>query len=72
MSVPANSSTMVREPGRPMPGVHEWLDQHWDEYLGEWVALRDGELLGHAVVLADLVKQIGDLRQSGAYIMRIV
>lgn len=55
-----------------MPGVREWLEQHWDEFAGEWVALRDGELLGHAVKLADLVQQIGGLRQSGAYVMRLV
>lgn len=55
-----------------MPGVWEWLDQHWDEYVGEWVALRDGKLLGHAVRLADLVQQIGDLRQAGAFVTRIV
>jgi hypothetical protein len=55
-----------------MPGVREWLNEHWDDYAGEWIALRDGELLGHAVELPDLVRQIGSLRQSGAYIMRLV
>ena len=72
MSAHSDKPAMVREPGRPMPGVREWLDQHSDEFVGEWIALRDGELLGHAVRLADLVQQIGDLRQSGAFITRIV
>lgn len=73
MSAPSNNPMIVREPGRrPMPGVWEWLDQHSDEYVGEWVALRDGKLVGHAVRLADVVQQIGDLRQAGAFITRIV
>lgn len=73
MSVPSNQPTTVREPGRrPMPGVWEWLDQYSGEFVGEWVALRDGGLVGHAVRLADLVEQIGDLRQAGAFITRIV
>ncbi|MEA2464531.1 MAG: hypothetical protein QOJ98_2278 [Acidobacteriota bacterium] len=33
------------ERGRPVPGVKEWLDEHWGEYPGEWVAVRDGQLL---------------------------
>lgn len=72
MSAESESPVAAREPGRPMPGVREWLNEHWDDYAGEWIALRDGELLGHAVELPDLVRQIGSLRQSGAYIMRLV
>ncbi len=48
----------------PDPGVQantSWLDSHWHEYRGRWVAVRNGELLGTAVVLDDLVAQIGDI-----------
>jgi hypothetical protein len=50
------------EPGRPVPGAMEWLKEHWGEYPGEWVAVRDGELLGHAATLDELKRQIGSLR----------
>jgi hypothetical protein len=35
----------------PSPEIsknHGWLREHWDEYRGNWVALRDGELIGKA------------------------
>jgi hypothetical protein len=39
-----------------------WLNAHWDEYRGRWVAVRNGEFLGAATVLDDLVAQIGDIK----------
>jgi hypothetical protein len=39
-----------------------WLDAHWHEYRGRWVAIRNGEFLGAATVLDDLVAQIGDIK----------
>jgi len=50
------------ERGKPVPGADEWLDEHWGEYPGEWVAVRDGMLLGHARTLKELERQIGSLR----------
>jgi hypothetical protein len=47
------------EPGKPVPGAKEWLDEHWGEYPGEWVAVRDGQLLGHAFKLDELERQLG-------------
>jgi hypothetical protein len=47
------------EPGKPVPGAKEWLDEHWGEYPGEWVAVRDGQLLGHAFKLEELERQLG-------------
>jgi hypothetical protein len=49
----------------PDPGVQvntSWLDSHWHEYRGRWIAIRNGELLGTAAVLDDLVAQIGDIK----------
>jgi hypothetical protein len=61
-----------REPGRPVPGAMEWLNEHWDDYPGEWVAVRDGQLLGHAATLSELERQIGNIRKSGALVTKIV
>jgi hypothetical protein len=47
------------------PGIQAdmaWLDAHWHEYRGRWVAIRNGEFLGAATVLDDLVAQIGDIK----------
>ena len=65
MSTAANQSPHEwppLEPGRPVPGAMEWLKEHWGEYPGEWVAVRDGKLLGHAATLDELKRQIGSLR----------
>jgi hypothetical protein len=68
----SNHEWTPRDPGRPVPGAKEWLDEHWDEYPGEWVAVRDGKLLGHAGTLAELERQIGSIRGCGALVTKIV
>jgi hypothetical protein len=47
------------ERGKPVPGADEWLNEHWGEYPGEWVAVREGVLLGHAFTLDELERQLG-------------
>ncbi len=37
----------------------QWLKAHWDEYYGQWVALKNGELLANSEKLDDLVQQVG-------------
>ena len=37
----------------------EWLKAHWGEYKGQWIALRNGDLLGIALTLGELKDQIG-------------
>ena len=49
---------------RPAQGDHgqasrAWLAQHSHEYPGQWVAVRDGALLGVSSTLKDLYQQIG-------------
>lgn len=39
-----------------------WLQQHWDDYRGHWVALRDGQLLAVANDVNGLEAQIGPLK----------
>ena len=59
---PAKREWPPLEKGRPVPGGLEWLAAHWGEYPGEWVAVRDGQLLGHAWTLDELERQIGSLK----------
>ena len=29
---------------------NEWMKQHYQEYLGQWIALHEGELLGNGAI----------------------
>jgi hypothetical protein len=51
------------EPGREVRGLEDskiWLEEHASEYRGQWVAVRDGNLLKAATSLKDLKQVIGD------------
>ncbi|MFQ5419304.1 MAG: hypothetical protein ACE5FD_10800 [Anaerolineae bacterium] len=39
-----------------------WLQAHWHEYIGRWVALKNGELFAVADSFNELVAQTGDLK----------
>jgi len=36
----------------------EWLNEHAGEYSGQWLALRDGQLLGSSKSLEELVREV--------------
>lgn len=48
----------IKQTGRPAnQGItksQSWLREHAEQYRGQWVALRDGELLGSASELSEL------------------
>lgn len=56
-------SVALPEPG--MPANLQWLADHRDEYQGQWVALKDGQLLGAAPLLEDVVQIVGNPRGKG-------
>jgi hypothetical protein len=37
-----------------------WFDNHADQYRGQWVAVREGQLLGVAASLDELTPIIGE------------
>lgn len=39
-----------------------WLKQHSSQYLGQWVALKDGELVGAALTISELKKQVASTK----------
>lgn len=41
-----------------------WLKSHRDAFLGQWVAIREGQLLGSAASLKSLVDQIDDTKDT--------
>jgi hypothetical protein len=43
---------------------NEWMKQHYQEYLGQWIALNEGELLGankNSLELYKTIKAAGQL-----------
>ncbi len=40
----------------------DWLKAHANEYQGRWVAVRNGELLGEAGSMEELIERIGDTK----------
>jgi hypothetical protein len=42
----------------------EWLKTHAGEYTGQWVALRDGHLIGTADSLRELTEKVGDTTRT--------
>ena len=48
----------------------DWLSTHGDSYLGQWIGLRNGHLLGSSTSLAGLIGQIGDT--NGALLTRVL
>jgi hypothetical protein len=39
---------------------YAWMKAHWQDYRGQWVAVRDGQLAYAASSFDDLVAHIGD------------
>lgn len=58
----------------PKPGIRadrDWLQANWDTYKGKWVALRNGELLGVADSLDDLLKEVGEIENTGILVTQL-
>jgi hypothetical protein len=56
------------------PSVHndmDWLKAHWDEYKGQWVALRDGQLLAAADSVEAIEQQVGNVKNTNILITKL-
>ena len=56
---------VIRSDLPPDPSIAagmDWLRAHRDEYLGQWVALRAGVLLGTGNSFGELANRIGDIK----------
>lgn len=63
------SSTLPRDPSAKRDMA--WLKQHWDEYRGKWVAVRNGELLAAADSLDEIVERVGELKNSKIMVTKL-
>lgn len=54
-----------KEPPDPtLKANRKWLEAHEGEYPGQWVAIRNGELLGMANSLEELAQQVGNTKDA--------
>lgn len=49
----------------------KWLKAHRRDYLGHWIALKDGELLHASPAFDDLTAAVGDVRGRGILVTKI-
>jgi hypothetical protein len=48
-----------------------WLKAHWDEYKGQWVALREGQLLASADSSEAIEQQVGNVKDTNILITKL-
>jgi hypothetical protein len=57
---PASPATKTLPPNPTLKANREWLKLHRSEYRGQWIAVRNGELLATATSLEELIGRVGD------------
>ena len=50
---------------------HEWLNTHWEDYRGNWIALQAGELLHATPSFDDLIAHVGDVRDRNILVTKL-
>lgn len=67
-------SKVIRTGIPPVEGLQEsmkWLKENRNQYKGQWVAVKDGILLGHAQSRARLSEMLADLDISDTIITKV-
>jgi hypothetical protein len=60
--------------GSPSPGLRanrDWLRDHREQYRGQWVALRNGQLLRSAATHEGLLRQIGSTKHTDILVAKV-
>ncbi len=68
---PPNAKSIPGQGNPSWRANRAWLQQHWDDYRGHWVALRQGQLLAVADDVNGLVAQVGELKGTDILITSI-
>jgi Arc/MetJ-type ribon-helix-helix transcriptional regulator len=48
-----------------------WLNTHWEDYRGNWIALQAGELLHATPSLDDLIAHVGDVQGRNILVTKL-
>lgn len=59
-------------PSKPGAGANlVWLKEQGDQYRGQWVALKDGDLLANANNFAEIINIVGNPRGKGILVTKV-
>jgi len=59
---------------KPDPGIRanrDWLKNNRTEYMGSWVALRNGKLLNSAHSVDELIAEIGEIKNKNILVTKV-
>ena len=62
LAVPVTKTSQKRDIDRALD--YQWIRDHAQDYRGQWVALDNGELLGAATSLRELLDRVKPLRSE--------
>ncbi|MFB2892789.1 DUF5678 domain-containing protein [Aerosakkonemataceae cyanobacterium BLCC-F50] len=68
---PAKITTVDRGGHPEIQADHEWIKKNIAEYRGRWVALKNGKLLASGNDLDEIIKQIGEIKNTGILVTPI-
>ncbi|MCI0394981.1 MAG: hypothetical protein L0322_08570, partial [Chloroflexi bacterium] len=68
---PPKVTVSKRPPDPGIKGNMAWLNTHWDEYKGQWVALRGGQLLAMADSFEGIIDQVGPIKNTGILVTKL-
>jgi hypothetical protein len=68
-SPPQNSDHLLEGLDLERRQEHQWLQEHWQEYLGQWVAIEGGQLISAAL---DGHKVFADARAAGIRVPYVI
>jgi hypothetical protein len=64
--------TVSNRPPEPVVGDNmAWLTAHWEEYKGQWVALRDGKVLATADSFEGVIELVGPVKNTGVLVTKL-
>jgi hypothetical protein len=69
LTPPISTSTSPADPA--IQNDMAWLKAHWDEYKGQWVALRDGQVLAAADSVEAIEQQVGNVKNTNILITKL-
>lgn len=64
-------TTSQAPPGRNLWINQDWIKQNRMQYRGQWVALKDGQLLAHGKNIDELVEQVGEIKGTGIFVTAV-
>jgi hypothetical protein len=68
---PPKVTVVPRDPNRDVGADIKWLKQNRAEYRGNWVAIRNGQLLATGKSYDEVSAQVGPVKNTGILVTKI-